>query len=279
MKPNDPRQGGMYDKILKENMEANLSGIVEQVLSLKITTSEEISDDLQHTKERKPDLLKKVQDETGRSYILHIEYQRQNDQNMAYRMAEYSVMLQRRYKLPVSQHMIYLGKEKLNMPTQIDTTNFKFSYDAKTISSIDYKLFLHHEVVEMKLLTILADLSEVDEKAVMKELVLEIQSVVVEELARGKYINQLKALAQLRDLGPTLENIMDEVANFYVEEKDPFFKRGEKKGEIKGERKALFKTVFKMKELGFPILSIVQITGLTPEEIHNISLSEKPQSL
>lgn len=111
MEFNNPRQGGMYDKILKENMEANLSGIVEQVLSLKITTSEEISDDLQHTKERKPDLLKKVQDETGRSYILHIEYQRQNDQNMAYRMAEYSVMLQRKYKLPVSQHMIYLGKE------------------------------------------------------------------------------------------------------------------------------------------------------------------------
>ncbi|MCX2453392.1 Rpn family recombination-promoting nuclease/putative transposase [Pedobacter sp. PLR] len=94
MELNDPRQGNLYDKVFKENMDANLDGIVAQVLSMKITRSEEISDDLQQTKERKADLLKKVQDENGQVFILHIEYQRQNDQNMAYRMAEYCIMLQ-----------------------------------------------------------------------------------------------------------------------------------------------------------------------------------------
>ncbi|WP_316746924.1 hypothetical protein [Pedobacter gandavensis] len=262
MELNDPRQSNKYDKIFKENMDANLEGIVAQVLSMKITRSEEIADDLQQTKERKPDLLKKVQDENGQVFILHIEYQRQNDQNMAYRMADYCIMLHKKYKLPVSQHMIYLGKEKLNMPTHIDTANLKFSYDAKAISTIDYKLFLYDEGIEMKLLTILADLSAVEPKVVLTELVMEIKRIAVEELAYGKYINQLKVFAQLRDLEQTLKEVMDEVENFYVKEKDPFFMGGKRENNLENARK--------MKELGISIHLIIQTTGLTKKEIQRL---------
>lgn len=152
------------------------------------------------------------------------------------------------------------------MPTHIDTKNFKFSYDARAISTFDYKLFLHHDVVEMKLLTILADLSAVDPKTVLTELIIEIKRVVVEELARGKYINQLKALAQLRDLGPILEEIMDEIKDFFVMEKDPYYRIGERKGEIAKN----LENARKMKELGISILLIAKTTGLTREEIRHL---------
>ncbi len=69
--------------------------IVRDVLGLDITQSEEIPDDMQHTKERKPDALKKVTDATGHTYVLQVEFQTADEKEMVYRMAEYSVMLMR----------------------------------------------------------------------------------------------------------------------------------------------------------------------------------------
>lgn len=278
----NPRQGSEYDKIFKENMEANPEGIVEQVLSMKIFITEELPDDLQHTKERKPDLLKKVQNEDGQAFILHIEYQRSNDQNMAYRMAEYSIMLQRKYRLPVSQYMIYLGQEKLNMPTEIESTNFKFKYEVKAISTIDYRLFLNHEVIEMKLLAVLADLSAVDPKEIIRELILEITEIVAEELVLGKYMNQLKIFAQLRDLEQTLKEVMEEVSSWYVKERDPYYIIGRDEGvtlertrsklsiarKLEEERtRSKLSIARKMKKEGLTIPLIAKITGLNQEEI------------
>jgi hypothetical protein len=91
-------QTGQYDKIIKENLEVTLPVIIRDVLGLQIVQSEELPDDVQHTKERKPDALKKVTDPTGRTYVLHVEFQLTDEKEMVYRMAEYSVMLMRRYQ-------------------------------------------------------------------------------------------------------------------------------------------------------------------------------------
>ena len=49
-----------YDKILKENMEALILPLADQLLGLSLGATEELPDDLQTTLERKPDLLKRV---------------------------------------------------------------------------------------------------------------------------------------------------------------------------------------------------------------------------
>jgi hypothetical protein len=56
---NNRRQGSQYDKIIRENLEVTLPMIVRDVLNLDVLISEELPDDIQHTKERKPDSLKK----------------------------------------------------------------------------------------------------------------------------------------------------------------------------------------------------------------------------
>jgi hypothetical protein len=110
-------QANKYDKIFRENMEAALPGIIEHLLGLDIVYTEEVPDDIQHTKERKPDLLKKVKDSTGKVFILHIEYQVKNENEMVYRMAEYQIMLLRKYSLPVEQFVLFMGAGKASMPT------------------------------------------------------------------------------------------------------------------------------------------------------------------
>ncbi|MFC6101542.1 hypothetical protein [Olivibacter domesticus] len=54
------QQANQYDKIIKENLELTLPVIVREVLGLDIVRSEELPDDIQHTKERRPDTLKKL---------------------------------------------------------------------------------------------------------------------------------------------------------------------------------------------------------------------------
>jgi hypothetical protein len=69
------KQASQYDKIIKENLEVTLPVIIRDVLGLDILLSEELPDDVQHTKERKPDALKKVTDTAGNTYVLQVEFQ------------------------------------------------------------------------------------------------------------------------------------------------------------------------------------------------------------
>ncbi len=93
------RQSSQYDKILRENIEAVIPALIRKVLGITAVESEELPDDLQHTKERKPDVLKKITDERGETFILQIEFQVSDEAEMVYRMAEYYIMLERKYKL------------------------------------------------------------------------------------------------------------------------------------------------------------------------------------
>ncbi|MCX2453393.1 hypothetical protein OQX61_19135 [Pedobacter sp. PLR] len=63
-------------------------------------------------------------------------------------------------------------------------------------------------------------------------------------------------------MGPTLEEIMDEIKDFFVMEKDPYYRIG--------ERKAYLKTAFQLKKIGLSILLIAKATGLTQKEIRNL---------
>ncbi|MGK9117747.1 hypothetical protein [Olivibacter jilunii] len=146
------QQANQYDKIFRENMEAVLPSIVKHLLKLDIVESEELPDDLQHTKERKPDLLKKVKDASDKIYVLHVEYQTKNEADMVFRMAEYSVMLQRRYRLPVKQYVVFIGSAKVTMATAFATEDHQFQYNLVAFSSVDYKIFLKSDKTEEKIL-------------------------------------------------------------------------------------------------------------------------------
>ena len=78
---------GDYDRIFKENIEAVFLPLLEKLLSLPIKNTFEIKDKLQTTIEREPDFLKRVIDQQNNEFILQIEFQTQDDQEMVYRLA------------------------------------------------------------------------------------------------------------------------------------------------------------------------------------------------
>ena len=146
------RQVNQYDKILRENIEAALPGLIRNLLNIHAINTEELPDDIQHTKERKPDVLKKVTDKKGETFVLHIEFQVKDESNMVFRMAEYYIMLLRRYELPVRQYVIYIGAGTPTMTDHIRSEPMNFKYQLIALSAIDYHLLLRSDNPEEKML-------------------------------------------------------------------------------------------------------------------------------
>jgi len=237
-KPKQPTeqqsQINQYDKILQENIEAALPGLIENILHIHAVLSEELPDNIQHTKERRPDLLKKITDDKGHTFVLHIEFQTSNDAEMPYRMLEYMAMLLRKYKMPVKQYVIYIGEDRVTMPTSLTNGKSIFSYELITIAAIDYHVFLKSAKPEEKMFAILADFGKDSPETAIANIAIDIANSAKSGLERERLKNQLRILAQLRTLVSANLKFMESVASFFKEENDIFFQRGEKRGLEKG---------------------------------------------
>ena len=84
---------GDFDKVIKENVEMIFLPLVEKLLGIDISRSEELEDKIQWIIEREPDFLKKVIDKTGNELILQLELQTHDEPKMAYQMPEYKAFL------------------------------------------------------------------------------------------------------------------------------------------------------------------------------------------
>ena len=236
------KQSNQYDKIFKENLEVTLPIIARDILGLQILQSEEIPDDIQHTKERKPDALKKVVDADGNTYILHVEFQVEDEPEMVFRMAEYSIMLMRKYKLEIKQFVIYLREKYPIMPVRIETKRFHYRYDLVCLSEINYLLFLKSDIPEIQMLAILADLGDENKYVAIRKIVESVQANTKGDFSTSINFKQLRIFVQLRDsLTPQFEQVMQTVSKFFKEERDYLYRRGEAKGEAKGEVKGEIK--------------------------------------
>ncbi|QJD77510.1 RpnC/YadD family protein [Spirosoma rhododendri] len=232
------KQVNQYDKILRENLEAIIPGLLKNVLGITVVESEELPDDVQHTKERKPDLLKKITDEHGSTYVLQLEFQVADEPDMVYRMAEYYIMLERKYRLPIRQYVIFLGSATPQMTTRLDRPNLHFDFPLISFAELDYHLFLQSTQPEEVLLSILANLGGDDTEKTLVQIVQRVGETSVGDLSFRKHINQLRVLAQLRNLGIKLKDAMDSIEKLISPEKDVFYLMGEEKGEQRGQTKA-----------------------------------------
>ena len=71
-----------YDKIIRENLEALVLPLLDKFLGIAPEQFETISDELQVTIERKPDLLKRIIMQNGQKATVHIEFQATNEKQL-----------------------------------------------------------------------------------------------------------------------------------------------------------------------------------------------------
>src|SRR6187402_2655368 len=258
------KQGNGYDKIIKENMDAALPAIIENVLSLDISESIEIPDDIQYTKERKPDVLKKVTDRDNNTFVLHVEWQSRNDKDMVYRMAEYAVMLYRKYRLPVKQYVIFIGNGGVKMITAIKHENLRFRFKIIDFKKFDYKLFLNAEDPAIKVFAILGNFEKDGEEKAVENIYNEIKSADAAGLTGEKHFNQLNILVKLRNKNINLKfKNMISVSSFYTVEKDARYLIGKEQG-IEQRQKQI---AIRMKNLECEVEFIAKVLNISIEEV------------
>ena len=266
------RQVNQYDKILKENIEAALPGLIRNLLNIHAVNTEELPDEIQHTKERKPDVLKRVTDEKENTFVLHIEFQVKDEPKMVFRMAEYHIMLLRKYELPVLQYVIYIGAGNPNMTDHIRSEPMTFKYSLIALAMIDYHLLLRSDKPEEKMLAILADLGRGNPKRTIENIVNQVVATSEGNFSKLRHVQQLRILSQLRNLASDNLKIMDSVANYMSEEKDIFYRRGELKGIEKG-KKAFVKNL--LLNTDFTIAKIAELSDTTEAFVKKVKKTLK----
>lgn len=246
---NRKKQNSQYDKIWRENMQGALPGIIKNVLGIDVLYSEDLPGKVQVTSQKELDVLRKVTDANGETFILHIEVQTRDDPDMAYRMLEYRVMAELVYRLPVRQYVIYLGETASTMPTGIRSWGLSFEYTIISIRDLNYRLFLASEHPQEKLLAILGDFGRDDPVEVIKKIVSEVRSVSCSSFSEYQYLQQLRIMIQLRNLALEFDKVMKTVADFFREERDPFFIAGERKTKTEVVRNLLRSGRFTISEI------------------------------
>jgi predicted transposase/invertase (TIGR01784 family) len=268
------KQASQYDKVFKENIEAAIPSIIRNLLGINAVSSEELPDDVIHTKERKPDVLKKIIDSQGEIFVLQIEFQVADEPEMIYRMLEYYAMLERKYKVPIKQFVIFLGSSIPKMATQIKRERLKFNFPLISLIELDYKIFLRFDKPEEIILAVLANFERDNPKNALKKIIQRIEETTEGDFALKRYFKQLGILSQLRSLDMTLKEItMDNIAKYINEDKDVAYLIGIEKGVQKGIQKGIEKGIEKGMTKGQEtfILNLLIQTDFSLDKIANLA--------
>jgi hypothetical protein len=224
-----------YDKILKENLEEIFLPLCKKLLNLEFEEAEEIPDDLQATRELRPDFLKRVRHEdTAKDFILQMEFQSADDYEMPKRMLDYYGMLYRKYELPIHQQVFYLGKGKSRMSNSVMHDNLKFNYHIVDFNKIPPEHFLNSEIPEEMILTILTDFKAEEATDLIGKILLKIDQLKKGTFYKQRIVRQLEVISGLRNLQPIIATLIPKImALDYDIRKDLRYQQGEKEKQDK----------------------------------------------
>lgn len=266
-----------YDRILKENFILELLDVFKIVLGIQdceLDTEMPISPKIHRTTEREMDLVHVMKQANGERFILHVEFQAQDDPHMLYRNQEYHALLQRNHRLPIRHFVLYLGSGTPKMQTQVDPDMAFKGFHLINISDYDPATLLRSTVPEEVILAVLGNFEAESAAEVIHKVLLRLRMLLPNTDKLKKYIHQLTVLSRLRNLqGETIKQ-SETMALVIDVENDILYQRGRDKGreetlveERQRAAKERLKMARKMKELGAPLTMIIEVTGLSAEEI------------
>jgi len=236
--------------------------------------AEELSTDLQKTKEKKTDFLRKFQyGDAKKNFILHAEAQSNDDHKMIYRMIEYHGMLLRKYEMRVVQLVFYFGKGKSKMKNVYNDGNNSFSFELVSIQDFSYKTFLESNRQEELVLAILADFEDKTIEEITNLIFSKAKIILNETNQMEKFVNQLEVLSKLRNLDGFIQHYIQNTMALELKLEDTFtYKKGKIEGKIEGENKKRDKMILALYNKGkFSIDDIADAAEVSVEYVKNLS--------
>jgi predicted transposase/invertase (TIGR01784 family) len=272
------RKINKYDISLKDVFSGLEVEFTKAFLGFEIKEAEALNVELQKIEEVKADYICKIKDNEDKEFILHIEFQSDNHRQMHIRMLRYLTELHKRYKLPVIQFVVYVGRNKMNMKSKIEFENYqtKIDYQYKIIntSELDCSEFLNSDSDDLVALAILCDFKDRDKREVVHKI-----TQRLEELSSGDYKRfrdkflKLEVFSNLRDLTDIVKEEEKMITDKIKVENLPSYQIGQEVGVNQGinqEKLHIAKNlILKRLDVDF----IVDTTGLSIDKVKELKES------
>lgn len=257
------RDGNIYDKIVKENIESIIPALMNRVLGFQVLESLVIKEKLQQTKEKEADVLRIVTDPSGGKFILHLEFQVDDYKKMVYRMGDYWILLKSKYNLSVRQFVIFMGDKVPTMKTVLSEDGNYFQFQLINITQFDYLRFLNSTNPEEIILAVLGDFGNENPEKALSKIIQRLQETKTDQTTLQKHFRQLRILAKLRKLDLKFDDMIQNMAKYLDVESDPFF--------IKGQEKEQMKVVTNLlQKLNLTFEQIADIAGTTVDFVKSV---------
>lgn len=229
-------EGNVFDKIFRENAESIFMPLVEERLGIKIKTFVQLKEKRQTTLEREMDFFYEVETEDGYKFILHLEFQTENEEDMLYRSGEYHGIALRRKKMEIKHVVVFLGEGKATMPTRLPDNQIYRGFDLINIHEFSSKNLLESQIPDVILLAILGNYPKEQAEAVLRLLIRQLRLVCANPAELSKYLKQLILLSRLRKIEDLTTKIAEEMPITYDIETDALYKKGKQNERLESER-------------------------------------------
>lgn len=260
---------GQKDIISKSIFKRILVDVATYIFKLQLESVELLETEQQRIEERRADLVARVVDSEGKTFILHLEIQNQNQKTMPDRMLRYLTDIRLNYSdEDVFQYLLYIGKDALTMRDNIVTAQLNYRYPVIDMHEIDYRMFMAQNTPDALVMAILCDFKDSNTKVVVHEIICRLMELTQDDKkSLREYIRMLEILASNRHFD---FDIQQEFEMLEIEiEKLPSFVMGQKK-EREENKKKFLEIARNFLSVNFPIEKIMEMTGLSKDELENL---------
>ncbi len=268
---------GQKDIVSKQAIRHIAIDVARLLLELDIDADslELLNTEQQRVEDRRADLVAKVRESgNGQEFILHIEIQNNNHDQMPWRMLRYLTDIHFAYPdYPVRQYVIYIGKERLTMPAEIRGEQLQYEYAQMDLSCIDCATFLEQDSPDALVLAILCDFGPREDREVVEQILLRLKGQLGDDPKRlREYLDMLLILSDNRDLKDVIKEAKQMLTQVDVE-KLPSYELGMEKGMEKGLRKGAINLLGLL-----PDEVIAERMGLALEEVQELHTEKSPEA-
>ena len=258
------------DLISKQLLKRLLVDFGTQLFKLNIVDAELLSSEQPRVEGKRADLVARVKNADGESYILHVEIQNDNRADLPLRMLRYysDIALEHTGE-SVKQYLLYIGQAPLSMPDHVQETDWCYRYKLLDMRSQNSEDFLNSNNPDALVLAILCDLQGREPDAVVSHIISELQRL------HGTQLNSLRDSLMMLDIlagNRGLQNLVKEYAEMFIDvEKLGLYQLAIEKGMEKGRAQGMEQGLEQGLEQGQEEIVLRLLAKFSPEQAAEFS--------
>ena len=258
------------DLISKQLLQRILIGFGNRLFDLNIVEAELLSNEQARIESRRADLVARVKEADGKSYILHVEIQNDNQRDMPLRMMRYySDIALAHAGEKIVQYLLYIGKAPMTMADHVSDDGWQYRYRVLDMRDQDSEHFLNSDNPDALVLAILCDPKSLEPNALVAHIIKELRRL------HGDKLDNLRDSLKMLDVlsgNRGLQDIVEETIDMYIdEEKLGIYQAVKKRGEARGEARGIKKGEARGEARGLRKMVLRLLAKLPPEQVADLS--------